>query len=622
MALEIKNITKKYDRTVLDGVTRTFEYGKLYVIKGVSGCGKTTLLNIMGGLDSDYEGEVLLDGENGKAVLTEKVGYVFQQSLLISDLTVRDNLLLINDDIQKADEITERLGVRELYDKYPSQLSGGERQRIAVARALITGVKIILADEPTASLDGTNSDLTAQLLAELCGEGCAVIVATHEHYFDTIADEIIHLDYGKIGKTESFDLRKAVLPEKCETKADKKAQKKKNRAPVKIVYARGKRQWKIWSFVPAALLAVLIMFVSTLTNQTEEILTGYYKHIFPPDVFDTNEQKLAMMDEELYNALTLYYPYTLKEDGVKALYYTEKEDSVLATAGMLKYGSFPESKDEVIVSYEYAESKFGAVFDENSIVGRKITFAGREFTVAGCLHSFEDDASIGILENSETVFDSFSYYHRNRGEMIFIDYSVMSEIGELSFNDSGTVVASLDGLMQNDEVRQQLLDIHIKLNKEDAERRGIDPAANFVLNDITREVDSIRFSLNIVVAALYLILVLCFMIACIFIRSKVSVELYYRSREIGFLQIFKTGTKRLKKMLLWEYLVRLGISVCASLAIYAVLSAAASLYLGEFIWFNVLHVAVIFAVLLLLYVHSLLKCIKKQLKKDIISLIA
>ena len=304
MALEIKNVTKKYDRTVLDGVTHTFEYGKLYVIKGVSGCGKTTLLNIMGGLDSDYEGEIFINGENGKTVLTEKVGYVFQQSLLISDLTVKDNLLLINDDIQKADEITERLGVRELYDKYPSQLSGGERQRIAVARALITGVKIILADEPTASLDGTNSALTAQLLAELCGEGCAVIVATHEHYFDTIADEIIHLDYGKIGKTESFDLRKAVVPEKC----DEKAQKKNSRAPVKIVYARGKRQWKIWNFVPAALIAVLIMFVSTLTNQTEEILTGYYKHIFPPDVFDTNEKEIALMSDELYNSLTLYYP--------------------------------------------------------------------------------------------------------------------------------------------------------------------------------------------------------------------------------------------------------------------------------------------------------------------------
>lgn len=617
MALEIKNITKKYDRTVLDGVTHAFEYGKLYVIKGVSGCGKTTLLNIMGGLDSDYEGEIFINGENGKTVLTEKVGYVFQQSLLISDLTVKDNLLLINDDIQKADEITERLGVRELYDKYPSQLSGGERQRIAVARALITGVKIILADEPTASLDGTNSALTAQLLAELCGEGCAVIVATHEHYFDTIADEIIHLDYGKIGKTESFDLRKAVVPEKC----DEKAQKKNSRAPVKIVYARGKRQWKIWHFIPAALLAVLIMLVSTLTNQTEEILTGYYKHIFPPDVFNTTEREIALMSDELYNSLTLYYPYTLKEDGVKALYYAEKEDSVLATAGMLKYGHFPESKDEVIVSFEYAESKFGTVFDENIIVGRKITFAGRKFTVAGCLNSFDDDASIGFLKSSESVFDSDAHYFRNRGEMIFIDYSVISEIGKLSFNDSGTILASLDGLMQNDEARQQLLDIHIKLNKEDG-RHHSNPAATFSLNKITREVDSIRFSLNIVVAALYIILVLCFMIACIFIRSKVSVELYYRSREIGFLQIFKIGRKRLKKMLLWEYLVRLGISVCVSLVIYTVLSAAASLYLGEFIWFNVLHVAVVFAVLLLLYVHSLLKCIKTHLKKDIISLIS
>lgn len=612
MALEIKNITKTYDRIVLDSITHSFDYGRLYVIKGVSGCGKTTLLNILGGLDSNFEGQVLLDGNSGKNVLTENIGYIFQQSLLISDLTVKENLLLINDDHEKIDFLTQQLGINELLDQFPSQISGGERQRVSIFRALLAGVNIILADEPTSSLDDLNSHFIAELLSDLCKKGYLVIVATHEHYFDPLADEIIQLDYGKINDIKVPNRRQPQIKPMPEARTNKKHP---NRVPIKIVYSRGKRQWKLRNFVPAVMLALLIMSVSTLANCTDEIFTGYLKQYYPQDIFPISEKKLALMDKELRDDITVYYPYTLEENDVKAFYYAEKKDSVLAAYGMIKYGHFPESKEEILVSYEYAESKFGAIYSEESIVGRTVLFAGREFTISGCLRSFEnDDADICLVADFSQIFDSDRFYFRNRGNMLFLDYSVISEIGKLSNDSSQTLIASYDGLMQDHEVRQKLLDLHIRTH-------GEEHADTFVLNNITNVVNDIKYGLDIIVAALYLMLVFCFMIACVFIRSKVNVELHYRSREIGFLQIFKVSKKKLKKMLLWEYLVQLGISLCASLTVYFVLSAGASVYLGEFITFHALHIAVIFAILLFLYINSLLRCIKKQLKKDIISLI-
>ncbi len=130
MEIRLKNVSKRYDKEVLSRLSYSFGSGKLYVIKGVSGCGKTTLLNIIGGVDPEYEGELVLPKK-------ARISYIFQQSLLLSSLSVRDNLLLINSRNAKIEALARDLGIQNLIDRFPETLSGGERQRVAILRALL-----------------------------------------------------------------------------------------------------------------------------------------------------------------------------------------------------------------------------------------------------------------------------------------------------------------------------------------------------------------------------------------------------------------------------------------------------------------------------------------------------
>ena len=623
MGLKVNELTKRFDRVVLDRFSYQFEPGHLYVIKGVSGCGKTTLLNILGGLDSDYEGEVSLDGETGREQLTASVGFVLQESLLIADLTIRDNLLLIRNDAAKIDTVMRRLGVSDLYDKYPDELSGGERQRIAVVRALIVGAKILLADEPTASLDEANSVEIATLLSELRKDGCTVIVATHEHYFNELADEILHLDYGRLDRvevlpetgkeknqTEAFgrkegDSKKRTLARRkgC---AEKRLKKGENLSLLRIVFVRGKKHWKRASLLPTMILVLLILLFSTVTKQSDAILLGYLEHYYPEDRFNINDKTMERLPEEFKEKMTVYYPYMAQENGVKAFYYAAQEDSILAVKGMLKYGSFPESPEEIIVSYEFAQERFGLIRVEEDIVGKKYTFLGREFVIAGCMHSFEEDIGIGLFFSAEGMFDSDAVYRRFRGSIIFVDYEVLKEIGELGETYYDMYSASYDGILRDEEARSIL--------------EGDEPD-RYTINSIERIMNDTAYAMRMFLLILYFVLIVCFLIVCIFIRSKVEIELFYRSREIGFLQVFRMGKKKLRRMILWEYLVQLAVAVIVPVGVYSVLMVVASLCLNTVMIFDAVHMALVFGLLLLLYVQTLRGAIRKSLKRDVVELI-
>ena len=142
----VKNLSKSYDgvNQVIKDFSFDFEKGKIYVIKGISGCGKTTLLNILGHLDTDFEGEV---------DYVENTGYISQRSLLYSNLTIFENLRFINDSPEDIIALSKELSVDQLLNKYPNEISGGERQRISVIRTLLKNPELILADEPSSALD-------------------------------------------------------------------------------------------------------------------------------------------------------------------------------------------------------------------------------------------------------------------------------------------------------------------------------------------------------------------------------------------------------------------------------------------------------------------------------------
>ena len=198
--LELKNITKEYavgnDKVkALGGVTLGFRESGLISILGQSGCGKTTLLNIVGGLDRYTDGDMIIDGRSTRffkaadwdAYRNRKIGFVFQSYNLIPHLTVLGNveLALTLSGVKKSErraraiEALTKVGLGNEIKKRPNQMSGGQMQRVAIARALVNNPEIILADEPTGALDSNTSVQVMELLKEIAGERL-VIMVTHK----------------------------------------------------------------------------------------------------------------------------------------------------------------------------------------------------------------------------------------------------------------------------------------------------------------------------------------------------------------------------------------------------------------------------------------------------------
>jgi putative ABC transport system ATP-binding protein len=182
------------------------------IVKGPSGSGKTTLLSLLGGLRTAQEGEiVVLDHRLDQASRAEKldlrrrIGFVFQLHNLIGALTATQNLLMalrlhpeIASPVEAAHRALAATGLTHAFDLRPNQLSGGERQRVAVARALVTQPKIILADEPTASLDGVTGHMVVTKLRDMASEqGAAVLLVTHDARILDIADRVLTLQDGR-----------------------------------------------------------------------------------------------------------------------------------------------------------------------------------------------------------------------------------------------------------------------------------------------------------------------------------------------------------------------------------------------------------------------------------------
>jgi lipoprotein-releasing system ATP-binding protein len=201
--LEFINVKKTYDTgentvSVLTGISFKMNKGESIAIMGPSGSGKSTLLNIAGALDKQTEGEVLFEGrntgdlsENEAAMFRNtRIGFVFQEHHLLPQCTVLENVLIPTiplaskarkkDAVERARLLLARTGLSEKTDRFPGQLSVGERQRVAVVRALINSPLLVLADEPTGSLDNKTADIVSDLLLELNAEfATALIVVTH-----------------------------------------------------------------------------------------------------------------------------------------------------------------------------------------------------------------------------------------------------------------------------------------------------------------------------------------------------------------------------------------------------------------------------------------------------------
>ena len=217
--IELKNVVKSYtmgDVTIYanNGVNFKVNKGEFTVIVGASGAGKTTILNMLGGMDTPTSGTILVDGRNiatydDKQITDyrrDDIGFVFQFYNLVQNLTALENVELasqISKDPLNSIDILERVGLGGRKDNFPAQLSGGEQQRVAIARAIAKNPKLLLCDEPTGALDYQTGKSILGLLRSMCDNyGMTVIVITHNSALAPMADQVIHLKNGKVEKQE------------------------------------------------------------------------------------------------------------------------------------------------------------------------------------------------------------------------------------------------------------------------------------------------------------------------------------------------------------------------------------------------------------------------------------
>lgn len=219
MGLEVKDITKSFGTgqaktDVLKGVNFEVKTGEFVILSGASGSGKSTLLTILGGLQDPDTGKIIYNGAplfskektNSDMCLTE-IGFIFQASHLVPYLSVRDQLTLVGQEAgmskkdakARAEQLLDQIGLKHRLDAYPFMLSGGEKQRVAIMRAFMNNPKIILADEPTASLDAHRATEVTEMIRErITNEDMVGILITHDTRLFDYADRVIDLFDGKI----------------------------------------------------------------------------------------------------------------------------------------------------------------------------------------------------------------------------------------------------------------------------------------------------------------------------------------------------------------------------------------------------------------------------------------
>ena len=218
--IEFKNVVKEYQMgeikiRALDNTNFEIEKGELVVIVGPSGAGKTTALNILGGMDNSTEGTVIIDKKDisnfkPKELIKyrrEDIGFVFQFYNLVQNLTALENVELATQICKRPlspKNILKKVGLENRMNNFPSQLSGGEQQRVAIARAIAKNPKLLLCDEPTGALDYKTGKQILQLLQDTCRkEKMTVIIITHNSALTPMADRVIHFKNGT-----AFDIQK------------------------------------------------------------------------------------------------------------------------------------------------------------------------------------------------------------------------------------------------------------------------------------------------------------------------------------------------------------------------------------------------------------------------------
>lgn len=582
--IELKNITKKYDRKVLDNVNLKLDYGKIYILKGISGSGKTTLLNIIGGIDNNYEGTYTLDNENIKKLknknqFRKKIGYVFQQSLLISHLSIKDNLLLIKNDYKLVEELSKTFGLQSLLNKMPSELSIGERERVSIIRAIISNPKIIIADEPTASLDKTNASKIVNYFKQIKTKNRIIIISTHSNIFDCVADEIINIKYGKVEEIKQRNFIKCndITLDNSKTK----------QFPIDFKYSISRylaNKSKISCIFQALLFLIILSCISLKLNFKKEYMNYLYRK-YP---FTT-----LSLEKENYNYMCNKYECSKYENYIFAdnenEYYIllPKQETVIGKKEYMYKGKYPQNSNEVIVNYKYYKENL----KDNDIENKEIIIKNKKYKIVGVLTN--DDMYLN------DIYESNSYYNKEDTNQIFIPYEEMQKEFKDEKKSSNEIMVTIREKI-DDELYTDL-----KYN------------SSYWYKKIGSNIYLLNTFLNLFFVGLIFISILSF----IFIANNIYLNIYFRKREIGCLQLFGLSKKRIKRIFIFEYCFKYIFGLFVSIISFqTIMLLIKHIYKLDFSINQ--YIMIIFIALIITYSYLLSYIpLRKYIKKDIKELI-
>lgn len=486
MMIRLENVSKRFgDKEVLKNITAEFYRGELVFVSGTSGAGKSTLLNIIGGLDCPSEGMVLCDGKDIAQDLysfrAEKVGFVFQEANLIPGMSVSQNITIATElsgvaaDKKLIDDGIADLGIKDPMQRVET-LSGGEKQRVAVLRSLYKDAEVILADEPTGSLDSTNAKTVFDTLRKLADNKCVIVVSHDIELARQYADRVITLQDGRI-------LEETEIRTKRESPIEPDKSRNKKQVLREIVFPLGKNSIRIRKGKIASVVATIAMAITAITmvigiagigNRItgtvnvsyleSDLIHAFYGHMpnteygnFP---FTDSDREYLENYPEIQEVVWQYY-------GIDGNWFFRNESSEAEAKikqinldGFFRErvmtnditGHFPQSESEIVLAADVARRLFGT----EDVLGRDIVLCGSSgqsisFTISGINHTKNPYDDILSFVSADRLK---AYFGEELSKEVFLrqELDIFQEGVSMGFQSGG-----IYGAMQPIDEKEKLL---------------------------------------------------------------------------------------------------------------------------------------------------------------------
>lgn len=600
--IELQNVSKKYnDKLILNDCNLSFNVGNIYVLKGKSGSGKTTLLNIISGLDTSYDGKLLVNNVYYKKMPTKEqksyqnnIGYLMQKNLYYRKISILKNLKLVCNDEEKIHKLAKELNIDDILMKKPTMVSGGELQRVSLLRLMIMDVKVLILDEPTSNLDNNNSIYFAEILSKIDLHDKVVIIATHKNIFDKMANQIVNIEYGKLCISD-LDTKK-----NKETFGNSSENKKVKHNVFRLAISNMYKQnfiLRLFSIFIIALSLVIFSFCINFQKSYFDKLISEY----PYNTIDVNIEDLDNIKKQ-YKIENEYNIYTYELSFFNCYMLLPYEYSSLKVKDMIFLGDFPKNNDEILVNAELARSYPGVKTDYSGAIGRKIEINNKEYTIVGLVGEAIVDYN-SIYSNDYLYSDIPTTEQPKRAA--FILYDEIQNFGEK--NDTKVIVTIANSSIQ------KLYEV------TDNNKNLFHSSKNYYtnINQISNGIKKVKSPL----LASEIMIVVIIIISFFFIFNEVVLEMYYKQKELGFLKLFHFSNNEIKTSVTLSYMLSYLLNIVIAIIIYFVVIGKVNAYFGYTLTLKAIYIFFI-SLLFLLYSYLLISLsIRKYIKKDTLVLL-